>query len=255
MSSNKDNIDHLISEICKKIPVNRSIAEKILKRTNYNVHQTEYIWKTDLENTFATRVQTTTQQAKELLQQTGYNFAKAIVAYKEEYLTVVQRIIESSKKEEEVIANLCFYISDIVPDGVWFATKELQQLPEHIRNILTAWQWYAYYNYEGVSVEQSITNDVIKIIDSEFGLKKLSKDIEKLKTITDKFNRDNPFKETDTNVYFQLRNNLTSSDEYSLTIDRIELAENSVMRNMYQYLCKNSDTINIQIKHITNICK
>ncbi len=185
-----------------------------------------------------------------------FEFAKALSLYRERNTRDVEKILESSKKEEQVLANFWVYISNSlgsdVKYGGWINEDGFQQLPEIIREILIIWQWYAYYDYEGISVEQTITKDVIRILDYKLELKDFAQELKNLKAIMNKFNQENQFHKENFEKHIELRNQLTSTEDYIRINDKIEEMEELVMKKTYSYLYENSSTIDKQIKNTLN---
>lgn len=243
-----------ILELRNRIPIGLTTAKKLLEQTKFDVQEAESIWKMIQVNTLAKKISVKPEEASELLQLVKFEFSKALSLFKERNTTDVEKILESSKKEEQVLANFWVYISDClgsdVKNGGWVNEEGFQQLPELIREILIVWQWYAYYDYEGISVEQTITKDFIRILDHKLELNDFAQDLEYLKVIMDKFNQENPSKKENFEKYIELRNQLTSSEEYVQIDSKIEDMEELVMKKIYKFLYTNSEIINEQIKKI-----
>lgn len=249
------NNKELILELRKRIPIGLTTAQKLLEQTKYNIQEAESIWKTNQLRILIEKSSVKEEEAKELLEHVEYELPKALSLYKERNTTDIEKILESSKKEEQVLANFWVYVSSQLDSDVkyggWIDERRFQQLPELIRDILIIWQWYAYYDYEGISVEQSITKEVIRILESKLELKEFALELKQLKVITDKFNKENPFDEDNFEKSIDLRNQLTSSKEYTSIHDNIELMEDLVMKKTFNYLYKNSNMIDNQIKRHT----
>ncbi|EZH75878.1 hypothetical protein ATO12_03550 [Aquimarina atlantica] len=243
-----------ILELRNRIPVGLTTAQKLLERTKYDIQEAESIWKMNQVNTLAEKISVKPEEASELLQYVKFEFSKALSLHRERNTTDVEKILKSSKKEEQVLANFWLYISKClgsdVKYGGWINEKGFQQLPELIRDILIIWQWYAYFDYEGVSVEQTITKEVIRILDYKLELNEFAKDLQCLKVIMDKFNQEND--KENLQKYIELRNQLKSSEEYVRIDNKIEEMEELVMKKTYQFLYTNSETIDNQIKNTLN---
>ncbi len=241
-----------ILEIRKRIPIGITAAKKLLEQTNFDVEKAEMIWKANQVNVLANKLSVKSEEASELLHFVKFEFDKALSLYKRRNTTDVEKILESSKKEEQILANFWVYISDFmgteVKYGGWINEKGFEQLPELIRDILTIWQWYAFYNYEGVSVDQSITKEVISILEDKLELKEFALSLKQLKAIVDKFYHEHSFDQENLERQIELRNQLTSSKKYISIDNQIEKMEDMVMKKTYKYLYENSNTIDRQIK-------
>ncbi|MEM6844957.1 MAG: hypothetical protein AAF632_22270 [Bacteroidota bacterium] len=245
-----------ILELRNKIPIGLTTAKKLLEQTKFDVQEAESIWKTNQVNTLAKKISVKPEEASELLQHVKFEFAKALSLFKERNTTDVEKILESSKKEGQALANFWVYISDClgsdVKYGGWINEEGFKQLPELIREILIVWQWYAYYDYEGISVEQIITKDFIRILDYKLELNDFAYDLKYLKVIMDKFNQENPSNKETFKRYIELKNKLTSSEEYIRIDNKIEEMEELVMKKTYKFLYANSEIISEQIKDTLN---
>jgi hypothetical protein len=243
-----------ILELRNRIPVGLATAQKLLERTKYDIQEAESIWKMNQVNTLAEKISVKPEEANELLQYVKFDFPKALSLYRARNTTDVEKILESSKKEVQVLANFWLYISKCLSSDVkyggWINEEGFQQLPELIKDILIIWQWYAYFDYEGVSVEQTITKEVIRILDYKLELNEFAKDLQYLKVIMDKFNQEN--EKENLEKYIELRNQLKSSEEYVRIGKKIEEMEELVMKKTYQFLYTNSETIDNLIKNTLN---
>ncbi|MGB0868916.1 MAG: hypothetical protein ACPGSD_04895 [Flavobacteriales bacterium] len=240
-----------ILELRNRIDVGITTAIKLLEQTKYNVPEAESLWQLDQIDRLAKRISVNPKEATELLQFVKYDYSKALSLFMERNTTDIEKIIESSNKPEQVLGNFWVYISYYLclddKFGGLLNEKGFQKLPDLIREIVLVWQWYAYYDFEGVSVEQVITNDFIKILENKLELNDLAHDLKKLKEIIDKFNCDKP----SSTAYFEegtdLHNKLTSSEEYVRIDNKIEEFEERVMKKTYEYLVSNLERINEQL--------
>lgn len=239
-----------ILEIRKKIPIGLKAAKNLLEQTNFDIQEAVLIWKRKQVEIFVQKNSVAPEEARKLLKEVNYDFAKALSVYKDQNTTEIEKILLSSKKEEQVLANFWTYISDYLGENVWITKDEFEKLPELIRNILVVWQWYAYYDYEGISVEQSITNDVIQILELKFEMNDFAKELNSLKIIVDLFNKENLFNKNNFEKYIELKNQLTSSEKYKYLDNKIEANENLVMKKLYNSLKNNSKQINELFKNI-----
>lgn len=249
-----------ILELRNRIPVGLTTAKKLLEQSNLNVQEAESKWKANQVDVLAKKISAKPWEAQELLEYVNFEFMKALSLFKERNFTEVEKILDSSKKEEQILANFWLYVSEYlgsdVKYGGWINEEGFQNLPELIREILIIWQWYAYYDYEGVSVEQTITKDVIEILESKLGFVDFAQDLKHLKTLMDKFNQANPFEKESFEKHIEQRNQLASTEDYIRIDDKIMEMEELVMKKTYNYMYENSSIIDTQLKtHLTKAKK
>lgn len=242
-----------ILAIRKRIPVGITTAKKLLEQSNFDILEAEKKWKTNQVVILAEKISVAKENAEELLEFVKYDFAKALSVYRDQNTTDVEKILQSSKKEEQVLANFWFYISEYLGDDVkyggWLNEKGFAQLPELIREILTVWQWYAFYDFEGISVEQKTSTEVIHLLDTKLGLKNFAQDLTSLKEMVDLFNLENPYDEHNFGKRLELTNKFTATEAYKKLEEQIDLNEELVMKKTYQYLYENSEEIDKLIKN------
>jgi len=242
------NKKHIL-ELRNSIPIGLTTAQKLLEKTKYNVQEAETIWKVEQINSLAKKISVMPEEASELLQYVKFEFTKALSLYRERNTTDIEKILEISNKEQQILADFWLYISKYLGSdvnyGEWIHKDGFQQLPEQIKEILIIWEWYAFFDHEGVSVEQKITKDVIRILDYKLELNEFAKDLQNLKDIMDQINQKNEKNNLETRI--ELRNQLISSKEYVRIDNKIQEMEELVMEKTYQYLFANSEFINKKI--------
>jgi len=234
-----------IFEICNRVPIKLKTAKKLLKKTDYNIDKAVIMWKENLELLLIKKLSIKDKTAKKLLEDVDYNFAKALSIYNKKNKTDIEKILNYSKKKEEILSNFWVFIIDkynVDINGGWITKSSLQKIPQPIRDILTIWQWYAYYNYEGISVEQLDTNNFIKIIEFKFGFSNFAKDLKRLKEIITKFNKKNS-SEKNFEKYIELKNKLISSKTFREIDNKIKKKEKIITEKLYEYLYNNSKKI------------
>ncbi len=247
------NIKKHIIDLRKKIPIGITAAKKLLEQTDFDLLVAEKIWQTNQVEILSEKIEVKPEEAKELLEYVKYDFAKALSLYRDRNTTDVEKILQSSKDAYQILGNFWSYISQYLGDDVkyggWIYAEGFEQLPNLIKQVLTVWQWYAYYDYEGISVEQRITDDVVKFIDQELGLTDFANDLKSLKQLVDSFYKENPYDKNDLKKSIESGNKLKSSKEYQRIDDEIIRNEDLVMKKTYEYLYKNSSQIEKLVKN------
>jgi len=99
------NNKNSILELRKRIPVRLITAKKLLERTDFNLHKAESIWKKNQLDILVKKISVKEEDAKACLEYVNYDIAKALSIYIEQNTTDVEKILESSKKEKQVLAN------------------------------------------------------------------------------------------------------------------------------------------------------
>ena len=122
--------------------------------------------------------------------------------------------------------------------GTWSDQKEFDRLPELIKDALMVWEWYAYYDWEGASVEQVSTSQVIEIIDCKLRLTELANKMRRLKFILDGYQSKNSVNALSFEKRSELHNKITSDAEYRRLETEVVKSEDLVMKEVYRYLYK-----------------
>jgi hypothetical protein len=236
-----------IAELRKNIPIGVITAQKLLKHTEFDVRKAELMWKMDQSKILAENISIKLHEAQDLLEAVKYDFAKALILHQEENTTVMEKIFQSSKEVESVLSNFWVYVTErfkeITQQGGWIGNEGFKELPKPIRNVLIVWQWYAYYDWEGISVEQTTTDQVIDIIAFELEMREFSNELRVLQKMVNNFNERNPFDSANPSQSFELRNKLFGTKKYNDLDSTINKNEILIKRKLYEILHKNMNLI------------
>lgn len=246
-------ITEAIQEIRKQIPVGISTAKKLLERSNNHIETAIVNWKLQQEILLAEKVDVSQATGKRILESVNYNFHKAILVYKDQYLTDIERIIQSSKKEEGVLSNFWVYILTLLPkeltSNVWISEKGYQSLPSRVGEILRIWEWFAYANYEGVTVEQYSTPRVIDLLKNQFNCPLYAQSLEEHLKQVNQLKEEYQINQGATQrEKIDRYNAMVSSELYQSGEEQIDKMEKLIMKILYEVLCKEAKQIDKSLK-------
>lgn len=247
-----------ILEIRKHIPIGISDAKILLEETNSNVDIAISTWKERQEKQLSETLSVKVHDAKELLQYVKYDLNKALSVFRERNTADVQKIIESSDKEYTVMSNFHSYVHKILgidhSYGGWIQKEGFDRLIGPVKEVLMVYEWYAIYDYEGVSVEQGITEDVIAILENKFELVSFATNLKSLKIVLDKFHAQYPYKKyhgSRSAEWLGLRYDVLATIDSKKYDQEIMDMEEIVYKKAYSYLVENADEIDTALKSIS----
>lgn len=243
-----------IIQLRKRIPIGVLEAKTLLQTTNFNISAAEKEWKKKQVLILCQIILITEKEAISLLEESNFESNKALSIYKNRSTTDVQKIIESSSKADEVLARFWNYVhyqlEDDHKDFNWITHKGFKSLPQIVSIVLIPWQWHVYYYHEQTSVEQSITDDVIEILENQLEMVAYANTLKNLKHITETFNTNHPFSRENFEQYFEARNHFTSSPTYEKLDQQIIANKALVLEKCYRFLVANSEAINQAVEYL-----
>ncbi len=186
--------------------------------------------------------------AQELLEKCNYNFSKALKMHAIQNNKYIESISLISKNGEERLNNFWVLICDLLDskykDGMWLTLEGLNSLPTPIKDILVVWQWYAFYDYEGISVEQNFTDEVIKVLESKLCLGKFAENLRQMKSLTKTFYSIHSYEVVSLERQLEIKSALVSSAEYQSYDSAITDNESLVVEKLNDFLSENIEGIN-----------
>lgn len=246
-------ITEAIQEIRKQIPVGISTAKKLLERANNHSETAIVNWKLQQEILFAQKVDVSQTTGKRILESVNYDFHKAILVYKDQYLTDIERIIQSSKKEEEVLSNFWVYIQTLLPKELtnygWISEQGYQSLPSRVGELLRIWEWFAYNDWEGVTVEQDSTPKVIDLLKNQFNSPLYAQSIEEhLKQVNQLKEEYQINQSAIQGEKMDRYNAMVNTELYQSGEEQVDKMEKPIMKLLYEVLYREAKQIDRSLK-------